>query len=64
METKKEKTGRELMSEMAHTITFLTAMGFNTTDMNVDTAIGLKKDILDALRPTIGEPENEVKDAF
>jgi hypothetical protein len=59
-----EKSGRELMSEMAHTITFLTAMGFDTTDMNIETAIGLKKDILNALKPTIGEPTNKVKDAF
>lgn len=65
MEANLNKTGKELMSEMAHMMTFLNAMGFDTTKTSVDEIMYLKNKVLDSIKHTnIGEPTYPVKDAF
>jgi len=60
----KIKAGRELMSEMAHTMLYLSSMGYDTENLSIDDVIRIKKNITLKINVDIGEPTNEVKDAF
>lgn len=64
MAQRKEKTGKELMSELHHTILFLSSMGFDTSKINIGDSLSIRKSLLETATEFLGEPINEVKDAF
>jgi len=58
------KSGKQLMSELAHTLEFLKAMGYDTDKLSVDCVTTIKVVILKDIANCIGQPTKEVKDAF
>jgi hypothetical protein len=59
-----EKSGKELMSELAHTMTFLESMGFDTTKISVADAVQIKNDLINSASEFLGEPTEKAKNAF
>ncbi len=59
-----ELSGRELMSEMSHTLAFLNAMGYDTQDITNETYFELRNEIRASTAKILGERQNEIKDAF
>lgn len=65
MAEEREKSGKELMSELSHTITYLKAMGFNTENVTISQALIIKDEMLNLTTTVLNQsPSREVKDAF
>lgn len=61
----KERTGKEIMSEMAHTVTYLSNIGYDTTDLTVEEVLTIKYIILKAIsKEAFMKPTLPIKDAF
>lgn len=60
----KEKSGRQVANELAHTEKFLKLMGYETQDLSLEQAITIKRRLVKVLTQELGEPSEEPKNAF